>query len=129
MPGGVTLAQLVKASVGQADVQRFEPHLGHNLLSCSVFLVKSRNFGLPLAQTPRPNWQYLSQRVARSLYKCGVFTKSIPEETRTITVPSLSGLLHYKTLPLPSEMAFKSISIKKKSYILIVDRRIILISF
>ena len=34
----------------------------------------------------------LSQRVARSLYKRGVFTKSIPEETRTITVPSLSGL-------------------------------------
>ena len=27
---GVTLAQLVKVSVGQADVQRFEPHLGHN---------------------------------------------------------------------------------------------------
>ena len=27
---GVTLAQLVKASVGQADVQRFEPRLGHN---------------------------------------------------------------------------------------------------
>ena len=27
---GVTLAQLVKASVGQADVLRFEPHLGHN---------------------------------------------------------------------------------------------------
>ena len=27
---GVTLPQLVKASVGQADVQRFEPHLGHN---------------------------------------------------------------------------------------------------
>ena len=27
---GVTLAQLVKASVGQADVQRFEPHLVHN---------------------------------------------------------------------------------------------------
>ena len=26
-PVGVTLAQLVKASVGQADVQRFEPHL------------------------------------------------------------------------------------------------------
>ena len=48
---GVTLAQLVKAFVGQADVQRFEPHLGHNLLSCGVFLVKSRHFGLPLAQT------------------------------------------------------------------------------
>ena len=27
---GVTLAQLVKASVGQADGQGFEPHLGHN---------------------------------------------------------------------------------------------------
>ena len=27
-PKGVTLAQLVKASVGQADVQRFESHLG-----------------------------------------------------------------------------------------------------
>ena len=56
---GVTLAQLVKASVGQADVQRFEPHLGHNWLSCGVFLVKSRHFGLPLAQTIRPNWQSL----------------------------------------------------------------------
>ena len=35
---GVTLAQLAKASVGQADVQRFEPHLGHNWLSyvCSL---------------------------------------------------------------------------------------------
>ena len=27
---GVTLAQMVKTSVGQADVQRFEPGLGHN---------------------------------------------------------------------------------------------------
>ena len=80
---GDTLAQLVKASVSQADVQRFEPHLGHNWLSYGVFLVKSRHFGLPLAQ---------AKRVARSLYKRGVFTKSIPEETRTITVPSLSGL-------------------------------------
>ena len=53
---GVTLAQLVKASVGQADVQRFKSHLGHNWLSCGVFLVK---FGLPLAQTIRPNWQSL----------------------------------------------------------------------
>ena len=57
---GVTLAQLVKASVGQADVQRFEPHLGHNWLSCGVLRVKSRYFGLPLAQTIRPNWQSLS---------------------------------------------------------------------
>ena len=51
---GITLAQLVKASVGQADVQRFEPRLGHNWLSCGVFLVKSRHFGLPVAQTIRP---------------------------------------------------------------------------
>ena len=57
---GVTLAQLVKASVGHSDVRRFEPHLGHNLLSCGVFLVKSRYFGLPLAQSIRPNWQSLS---------------------------------------------------------------------
>ena len=56
---GVMLAQLVKASVGQADVQRFEPHFGHNWLSCGVFLVKSRHFGLPLAQTIRSNWQSL----------------------------------------------------------------------
>ena len=48
---GVTLAQLVKASVGQADIQRFEPHIGHNWLNYGVFLVKSRHFGLPLAQT------------------------------------------------------------------------------
>ena len=53
------LAQLVKASVCQADVQRFEPHLGHNWLSCGVFLVKSRHFGLPPAQTIRLNWQSL----------------------------------------------------------------------
>ena len=57
---GVTLAQLVKASVGQTGVQRFEPHLGHNWLNCGVFLIKSRHFGLPLAQTIRPNWQSFS---------------------------------------------------------------------
>ena len=56
---GVTLAQLVKGSVGQVDVQRFEPHLGHNWLNCGVFLVKSRHFGLPLTQKIRPNWQSL----------------------------------------------------------------------
>ena len=42
---GVTLAQLVKASVGQADVQRFEPRLGHNWLSCGVFLVSPGTLG------------------------------------------------------------------------------------
>ena len=56
---GVTLAQLVNSSVSQADVQRFEPHLGHNWLSCGAFLVKSRHLRLPLAQTIRPNWQSL----------------------------------------------------------------------
>ena len=55
---GVTLAQLVKASVGQAQVQKFEPHLWYNWLSYGVFPVKSRHFGLPLAQTISPNWQY-----------------------------------------------------------------------
>ena len=52
---GVTLAELVKASVGQTDVHSFEPHLGHNWLSCGVFIVKFRHFRLPLAQTIRPN--------------------------------------------------------------------------
>ena len=89
---GVTLAQLVKASVGQADVQRFESHLGHNWLSCGVFLVKFRHFGLPLAQTIRPNWQSLLAGGSVAIYKRGVFTKSISEEMRTITVLSLSGL-------------------------------------
>ena len=65
-PWGVTLAQLVKASVGQADVRRFEHHLGHNWLSCGVFLVKSRHFGLLLAQTIRPNWQAIQ---TWSIYK------------------------------------------------------------
>ena len=89
---GVTLAQLLKVSVGQTDVQRFEPHLGHNWLSCGVFLVKSRHFGLPLAQT-------IMAKLAMSLSGwLGRYTnveylqKSIPEETRTITVPSLCGL-------------------------------------
>ena len=62
----VTLAQLIKVSVSQTDVQRFEPHLGHNWLSCDVFIVMSKHFGLPLAQTIRPNW--------RSLLACGLVT-------------------------------------------------------
>ena len=45
--------------INKSCFQRFEPHLGHNLLSCGVFLVKSRHFGLPLVQTLRPNWQSL----------------------------------------------------------------------
>ena len=42
---GVTLAQPVKASVGQADIQRFEPHLWHNWLSCGVFSCKVKALG------------------------------------------------------------------------------------
>ena len=110
---GVTLAQLVKASVGQADVQRFEPHLGHNWLSCSVFLVKSRHFGLLLAQTIRPNGQSLSAG-GWSLYKRGVFTKSIPEETRTITVPSLSRLQHDFTFTFVKDLIL-SLTMEQKS--------------
>ena len=60
------LAQLVKASAGQAEFQRFEPHLGHNWLSCGVFLVKSRHFRLPLAQKNKAKLANLSKRVAQS---------------------------------------------------------------
>ena len=88
---GVTLAQLVKASVGQADVQRLESHLGHNWLSYGVSC-KVQAIRAPSGTNHKAKFGNLSQRVARSLYKRGVFTKSIPEETRTITVPSLSGL-------------------------------------
>ena len=88
---GVTLAQLVKASVSQADVQRFEPYRRHNWLSCGVFLVKSRHFGLPLAQTSRPNWQSLLAGGTVAIQTWSI-TKSVHEETRTITVPSLSEL-------------------------------------
>ena len=63
---GVTLAQLVKTPVGQADVQRFEPHLGHNWLSCGVFLVKSRHFGLPLAQNKAKLAISLKKRIQSS---------------------------------------------------------------
>ena len=44
---GVTLAELVKASVGQADLKRSEVRasLGHYCLSCGMFLVKSRRQG------------------------------------------------------------------------------------
>ena len=73
-------------------LQRFEPHLGHNWLSCGVFLVKCRHFGLPLAQTIRPNWQSFSDGSVLiqmwSIYK--VYPS--PDKTRTIPVPSLSGL-------------------------------------
>ena len=50
-------------SVSQADVQRF----GHNILwlSCGVFLVKSRHFGLPLAQTTMAKLEISSKLVAR----------------------------------------------------------------
>ena len=72
----LVLCKLVKASVGQADVQRFESHLGHNWLSCGVFLVKSRHFELPLAQTIRPNWQSLlaggSVAISYGIYKSGL---------------------------------------------------------
>ena len=111
---GVTLAQLVKASVGQADVQGFEPHLGHNLLSCGVFLVKSRLVELRCVSCKvqalwAPSGTNHKAKLAISLRLSGwlgrytnveYLQKSIPQETRTITVPSLSGL--NTILPLPS---------------------------
>ena len=57
-----------------------------------MFLVKSRHFGLPLAQTIRPNWQSLLAGGLVAIQNVEYLQKSIPEETRTITVPSLSGL-------------------------------------
>ena len=107
MPWGVTLAQLVKASVGQADVQRFEPYLGHNWLSCGVFLVKSRHFGLPLAQTIRPHWQSLLAGGSVAIQTWSIY-KVIPEEMRTITVPSLSGF--FTTLPFVMPYRLASLS-------------------
>ena len=56
---GVTLAQLVKASVGQADVQGFEPHLGHNWLSCGVFLVSPGTLGSLWHKPQWLHWQSL----------------------------------------------------------------------
>ena len=41
MTEGVRLAQLVKASAGQADVQRFESHLRHNWLRCGALWAPS----------------------------------------------------------------------------------------
>ena len=64
---GVTLAQLVKASVGQTDVQRFEPHLGHNCLSCGVPKVQA--IWAPSGTNHNGQIGNLYQRVARSLYK------------------------------------------------------------
>ena len=73
---GVTLAQMVKASVGQADVQRFEPYLGHNVelrcVSC-----KLQAFRLPLAQTTMAKLaislsgllgRYTNEEYSQSLY-------------------------------------------------------------
>ena len=59
LSGNLLMAERMseRISVSQADVHRFEPHLGHNWFSCGVFLVKSRHFGLTLTQTIRPNWQ------------------------------------------------------------------------
>ena len=88
--GGVTLAQLVKASVGQADVQRFEPHLGH---------IELRSVPCKVQAPWGPSGTNHKAKLAISLSGfLGRYTnveylqKSIPEETRTITVPSLSGL-------------------------------------
>ena len=56
--------------------ERFEPHLGHNWLSCGVFLVKSRHFGFPIEKNYNSKLAVSLKGVGRSLYKSGVFTKS-----------------------------------------------------
>ena len=57
--GESTLAQLVKASVGQADVQRFEPHLGHNLVELWCVSCKVQALWAPSGTNLRQNWQSL----------------------------------------------------------------------
>ena len=59
-------------------------------LTFGVFLVNPGTLGSLWHKPLRPNWQSLL--ACGSLYKHGVFTKSMPEETRTIIFPSLSGL-------------------------------------
>ena len=85
----VTLAQLVKASVGQSGVQRFEPHLGHELrcVSCKVQALWAPSDTNHKAKLTISLSGWLG-RYTNVEY----LQKSIPEETRTITVPSLSGL-------------------------------------
>ena len=61
-------------------------------LSCGVFLVK--HFWLPLAQTIRPNWHSLLAGGSVAIQTWNIYKAFIPEEIRTITVPSLDGLKH-----------------------------------
>ena len=85
---GSHVTQLVKASIGQADIQSFEPHLGVELrcVSCKVQALWA------------PSGTNHKAKLAVSL--CGwlgrytnvEYLQSLPEETRTITVPSLRGL-------------------------------------
>ena len=69
-----------KASASQADIQRFEPHLGH--------------FGLPLAQTTMAKLA-ISRSGWLSHYAKVEYLQSLPEETRTITFSSLSRFKLY----------------------------------
>ena len=87
---GVTLAQLVK------HLSAMQTFKGSSLITgiisgvAGVLGVKSRHFGLPLAQTKRPNLAIsLSGWLGR--YTNMEYLQRLPE-TRTITVPSLSGL-------------------------------------
>ena len=84
------LAQLVEASVGQAVVQRFEPHFGHNFVELQCVSCEVQALWAPSGTNHKA--ELAISLSARLLYKRGAFPKSIPEETRTITVPSLSGL-------------------------------------
>ena len=85
---GSHVTQLVKASIGQADIQSFEPHLG----------VESRCVSCKVQALWAPSGPNHKAKLAISLSGClGRYTnveylQSIPEETGTITVPSLRGL-------------------------------------
>ena len=57
-----------------------------------MFLVKSRHFGLPLAQTTMAKLAISLSGWLGRYTNVEYLQRLKPEETRTVTVPSLSGL-------------------------------------
>ena len=80
---GVTLAQLVEASVGQADVKRFEPHLGYNWLSCGVLACKVQALWAPSGPILKVTLAlFLNGWLGH--YTNVEYLQSLPEVTRTL---------------------------------------------
>ena len=78
---GVTLAELVKSSASQADVQRFEPHLGHNcLISAITDRVLVQALWAPSGTNHKATLAF-SLRGWLGLYTKVEYLQSLPEET------------------------------------------------